>query len=227
MRAFTSKGRRAAPCCDTRPASGCQGFFLSQSSINIRLNKQKGIYPETSRLLLFINQSTTKQFPLHYSSLHHRNKRKTPAQKCPTLCSLTDWSPPSSSVHGLSQEEYCSEQPFLSPGDPPCPGVDPRSLSSGVSCITTSTLSNLYVSLSGHTFLKSSPLNIIMNSWPFTDSACLNETFIAIIIFYCYDYMWVPPYDHCSDHLQEHPCLCRSRVAVSGIHLPCKGSSFL
>ena len=103
MRAFTSKGRRAAPCFDTRPASGCQGFFLSQSSINIRLNKQKGIYPETSRLLLFINQSTTKQFPLHYSSLHHRNKRKTPAQKCPTLCSLTDWSPPSSSVHGTSQ----------------------------------------------------------------------------------------------------------------------------
>ena len=98
---------------------------------------------------------------------------------------------------------------------------------SGVSCITTSTLFNLYVSLSGHTFLKSSPLNIIMNSWPFTDSACLNGTFIAIIIFYCYDYMWVPPYDHCSDHLQEHPCLCRSRDAVSGIHPPCKGYSFL
>ena len=65
MRAFTSKGRRAAPCCDTRPAPGCQGLFLSQSSINICVNKQKGIHPETSRLLLFINQSTTKQFPLH------------------------------------------------------------------------------------------------------------------------------------------------------------------
>ena len=26
-------------------------------------------------------------------------------------------------------------------------------------------------------------------------------------------FMWVPLYDRCSDHLQEHPCLYRSREA--------------
>ena len=67
-----------------------------------------------------------------------------------------------------------------------------------------------------------------MNSWPFIDSACLNETFIAIIIiFYCYYYMWVPPYDHFSDHLQEHPAFAGAEMPVSGIHLPCKVSPFL
>ena len=30
--------------------------------------------------------------------------------------------------------------------------------------------------------------------------------------------MWVPPSDHFSDHLQEHPCLCRSRDA--GLWMP-------
>ena len=42
--------------------------------------------------------------------------------------------------------------------------------------------------------------------------------------------MWVPPYDHFSDHLQEHPCLCRSRDAslwnsspLQGVFLPLSG----
>ena len=69
MRAFTSNGRRAAPCCDTRPASGCQGFFLSQSSVNIHVNKQKGIYPETSRLLLFLNSIHNRTLSITFTLL--------------------------------------------------------------------------------------------------------------------------------------------------------------
>ena len=228
MRAFTSKGRRAAPCFDTRPASGCQGSLLSQSFINIRVSKQKRIYPETSRLLLFLNSSHNKTLPIIFTLLCTIQTKERHQLRCvPLFAASWTGALPDPQSMGLPRQEYWSGQPFLSPGDAPCPGIDPISLSSGVSCITASILFNLYVSLFGHTFLKSSPLNIIMNSWPFTDSACLNEIFIAIIIFYCYDYMWVPLYDRCSDHLQEHPCLCRSRVAVSGIHLPCKGSSFL
>ena len=35
-----------------------------------------------------------------------------------------DRSPPGSSVHGISQEDYWSGLPFLSPGDLPDPGVE-------------------------------------------------------------------------------------------------------
>ena len=49
------------------------------------------------------------------------------AQACPTLwdsmdCSLTD-----SSVPGISQARTLDGLPFLSPGDLPDPGIEPRS----------------------------------------------------------------------------------------------------
>ena len=103
MRAFTSKGRRAAPCCDTRPAPGCQGLFLSQSSINICVNKQKGIHPETSRLLLLLNSIHNKTLPITFTLLCTIQTKERHQLRCVPLCSLTDWSPPSSSVHGVSQ----------------------------------------------------------------------------------------------------------------------------
>ena len=53
-------------------------------------------------------------------------------QSCPTVCDPVDCSPPGSSVHGrnsgFSRQEYWSGLPFSSPGDPPCPGIKPRSL---------------------------------------------------------------------------------------------------
>ena len=49
------------------------------------------------------------------------------APSCPTLCDLMDCSPPGSSVHGILQQEYWSGLPFLSPGDLPDPGIEPRS----------------------------------------------------------------------------------------------------
>ena len=53
-------------------------------------------------------------------------------QSCLTVCDPVDCSPPGSSVHGrnsgFSRQEYWSGLPFSSPGDPPCPGIKPRSL---------------------------------------------------------------------------------------------------
>ena len=48
-------------------------------------------------------------------------------QSCLTVCDPIDYSPPSSSVSGILQEEYWSGLPFPSPGDLPNPGIEPRS----------------------------------------------------------------------------------------------------
>ena len=54
-------------------------------------------------------------------------KESEVAQSCPTLFDLMDCSPPGSSVHGFSRQEYWSGLPFPSPGDLPDPGIEPRS----------------------------------------------------------------------------------------------------
>ena len=46
------------------------------------------------------------------------------AQLCLTLCDLMDCSPPDSSVHEFSRQEYWSGFPFSSPGDHPHLGMD-------------------------------------------------------------------------------------------------------
>ena len=48
-------------------------------------------------------------------------------QLCPALWDTMDCSPPSSSVHRISRQEYWSGQWFPSPGDLPKPGIEPRS----------------------------------------------------------------------------------------------------
>ena len=49
------------------------------------------------------------------------------AQLCPTLCKPVDCSPPVSSDHEISQQEYWSGLPFLPPGDLSDPGIKPAS----------------------------------------------------------------------------------------------------
>ena len=49
------------------------------------------------------------------------------AQSCPTLCNFMNGSPPGSSVHGITQQEYCNGWPFPSPEDLPDPGIEPTS----------------------------------------------------------------------------------------------------
>ena len=49
-------------------------------------------------------------------------------QSCLTLCNPMDCSPPGTSVHGFSRQEYWSGLPFPPPGDLPDPGAEPASL---------------------------------------------------------------------------------------------------
>ena len=49
------------------------------------------------------------------------------AQSCPSICYTMDCSPPGSSVHEFSRQEYWREVPFPSPGDLPDPGIKPGS----------------------------------------------------------------------------------------------------
>ena len=55
---------------------------------------------------------------------------------------------------GFPRQEYLSGLPFLSPGDLPGSGTEPTSLAFFISCITTSAVFKLYVSLLGHTLSK-------------------------------------------------------------------------
>ena len=48
-------------------------------------------------------------------------------QSCPTLCDFMNCSPPGSSVHGFSRQEYWSGLPLPSPGYLPDPGIEPKS----------------------------------------------------------------------------------------------------
>ena len=48
------------------------------------------------------------------------------AQLCLTFCEPMDWSPPGSSVYGISRQEYCCGLPIPSPGDLLDPGITPR-----------------------------------------------------------------------------------------------------
>ena len=133
MRAFTSNGRRAAPCCDPRPASGCQGFFLSQSFINIRVNKQRKI-PIDFKTPLIIKFNYNKILPITFALLCTIETKERYQLSCVQLFAAS-WTValPAPLSMGFPRQEYWSGQAFLSPGDPPCPGIDPISLWSCVS----------------------------------------------------------------------------------------------
>ena len=49
-------------------------------------------------------------------------------QLCLTPCDPKDWSPPASSVHAISQQEYCSGLLCPPPGALPDPRMEPTSL---------------------------------------------------------------------------------------------------
>ena len=53
-------------------------------------------------------------------------------QSCSTLCDPMDCSPPESSVHGFSRQEYSNGLPSPPPGGLPNPGIEPRSPASQV-----------------------------------------------------------------------------------------------
>ena len=49
-------------------------------------------------------------------------------QSCPIPCDPMDCTPPGSSVHWISRQEYWTGLPFPSPEDLPDPGIEPPSL---------------------------------------------------------------------------------------------------
>ena len=49
------------------------------------------------------------------------------ARSCPTLCDPVDCSPPGSSVHRISRQEYWSGLPFSPPEHLPNPGMEATS----------------------------------------------------------------------------------------------------
>ena len=64
---------------------------------------------------------------LLYLLLVHKVKESEVTQSCLTPCDPMDCSPSDSSIHGISQQKYCSGLPFPSPRDLPKPGMEHRS----------------------------------------------------------------------------------------------------
>ena len=58
-----------------------------------------------------------------------------------------DWSPPGSSVHGISRQEYWSGLPFPSPEDLPDLGIEPRSPALQADSLLTELLRKAFLSL--------------------------------------------------------------------------------
>ena len=75
------------------------------------------------------------------------------ARYCPTLCDPMDCSPPGSSVHGFSRQEYWSRLPFPSPGNLPDPGIEPTSLASPALQAALATVTSFQFSFRGPSFL--------------------------------------------------------------------------
>ena len=61
---------------------------------------------------------------------------------CPALCNPMDSSPPGSPVQEILRARIWSGLPFPSPGDPPHPGIEPRSPESSASQVDSLLLSH-------------------------------------------------------------------------------------
>ena len=59
--------------------------------------------------------------------MKERKKESEVTQSCLTLCDPMDCSLSGSSIHGVFQTRVWSGLPLPSPGDPPDPGIEPRS----------------------------------------------------------------------------------------------------
>ena len=77
------------------------------------------------------NKGLFKVTQVNSTSLSTHRSEVKGAQSCPTLCDPLDSSPPGSSVHGTLQARILENGkewlPFLSPGDLPNSGMEPRS----------------------------------------------------------------------------------------------------
>ena len=67
-----------------------------------------------------------KEWGKKYQALQNESESEV-AQLCPTLCDPMAIVYQASLSMGLFRQEYWSGLPFPSPGDPPDPGIEPRS----------------------------------------------------------------------------------------------------
>ena len=70
---------------------------------------------------------STELYLSHLMNQHVGIEPYAPAQSCPTLCDPMNCSPPGSSVHGISRQEYWSGLPCPTPGNLLNPGIEPAS----------------------------------------------------------------------------------------------------
>ena len=93
-------------------------------------------------------------------SVHQNQLVLVCAQSHPNLCDPRDYSPPGSSVQGLSRQEYWSGLPCLPPGDLPNPGIEPRSPAMQVDSFFFFCRCILYhLSHQGNPMVKNTPAN--------------------------------------------------------------------
>ena len=88
------------------------------------------VLPFSSHLQSFPASGSFQMSPLFTSggqSIGYMYGGALVAKLCPTLCHFTNCSLPGFSVHGISQQEYRSGLPFLSPEDLPNSGIELKS----------------------------------------------------------------------------------------------------
>ena len=105
-------------CC-----SHCQEQSILVTPMTHILTLFKYHFPDISLLLLFLlSLLTCFDFPSQHLPL---SDSISVTQSCLTLCNRMNYSPPNSSVHGFSRQEYQSGLPFTTPRGFPDSGIEP------------------------------------------------------------------------------------------------------
>ena len=99
-------------------------------STSLLISQVQRILSASNKCLKKITVLPTDFLFLALRKCHHIKQTKgvmvKVAQSCPTLCNPIDYSPPGSME--FSRQEYWSGLPFLSPGDVPNLGIEPRQI---------------------------------------------------------------------------------------------------
>ena len=141
-------------------------------------------------------------------------------QSCSTLCNPMDCSPPGSSVHGFSRQEYWSRLPCLSPGDLPNPGIKPMPPALAGGFFTTGVTWEAPLSLAPSLFLPmTSPASPGPDPSPFLcGSLHLNRCSFLLALQHgplpavCHD-LFTPSSPGQGTHFHLHTRLCTQQVA--------------
>ena len=90
-------------------------LYVIHTHTRILFGHQKGNIVPLATIYMDLEGSETRKVRCVHAKL---------LQLCPTLCDPMNHSPPGSSVHGISRQEYWSGLPFPSPGHLPNSGIE-------------------------------------------------------------------------------------------------------